>query len=65
MPSSNKSNSTSVGGLFGTVMAIMLSPSTYWADVSQLARATGRELDEQNRHLERIMAKSDYVDDQI
>ncbi|KAL1963116.1 hypothetical protein VTN77DRAFT_8659 [Rasamsonia byssochlamydoides] len=30
-----------------------------------LARATGRELEEQNRHLERIMAKSDYVDDQI
>ncbi|KAK9596640.1 Protein transport protein S9 plasma membrane t-SNARE, variant 2 [Aspergillus fumigatus] len=30
-----------------------------------LARATGRELDEQNRHLERIMGKSDFVDDQI
>lgn len=25
--------------------------------MNQLARATGRELDEQNRHLERIMAK--------
>jgi hypothetical protein len=30
-----------------------------------LAKATGRELDEQNRHLERITGKSDYVDDQI
>ncbi|PYH94176.1 hypothetical protein BO71DRAFT_399056 [Aspergillus ellipticus CBS 707.79] len=30
-----------------------------------LARATGKELDEQNRHLERITAKSDFVDDQI
>ncbi|KAJ5316590.1 hypothetical protein PENANT_c019G10962 [Penicillium antarcticum] len=30
-----------------------------------LARATGKELDEQNRHLERIMGKSDFVDDQI
>ncbi|OOF99500.1 hypothetical protein ASPCADRAFT_203277 [Aspergillus carbonarius ITEM 5010] len=30
-----------------------------------LARATGRELDEQNRHLERITGKSDFVDDQI
>ncbi|OQE46453.1 hypothetical protein PENCOP_c001G02873 [Penicillium coprophilum] len=30
-----------------------------------LAKATGKELDEQNRHLERIMGKSDYVDDQI
>ncbi|EAW14352.1 putative plasma membrane SNARE protein (Sec9) [Aspergillus clavatus NRRL 1] len=30
-----------------------------------LARATGRELDEQNKHLERIMGKSDFVDDQI
>ncbi|RHZ47372.1 putative plasma membrane SNARE protein (Sec9) [Aspergillus thermomutatus] len=30
-----------------------------------LARATGRELDEQNRHLGRIMGKSDFVDDQI
>ncbi|KAJ5665824.1 uncharacterized protein N7477_008272 [Penicillium maclennaniae] len=30
-----------------------------------LAKATGRELDEQNRHLERITGKSDFVDDQI
>ncbi|KNG89073.1 putative plasma membrane SNARE protein (Sec9) [Aspergillus nomiae NRRL 13137] len=30
-----------------------------------LSKATGRELDEQNRHLERIMQKSDFVDDQI
>ncbi|KAL4898003.1 hypothetical protein BDV59DRAFT_169070 [Aspergillus ambiguus] len=30
-----------------------------------LAKATGREIDEQNRHLERITGKSDYVDDQI
>ncbi|KAJ5899622.1 hypothetical protein N7495_004366 [Penicillium taxi] len=30
-----------------------------------LAKATGRELDEQNRHLERITGKSDYVDDQL
>ncbi|KAJ5089680.1 hypothetical protein N7532_008364 [Penicillium argentinense] len=30
-----------------------------------LAKATGKELDEQNRHLERITGKSDYVDDQI
>ncbi|CAG8877790.1 unnamed protein product [Penicillium nalgiovense] len=30
-----------------------------------LALATGKELDEQNRHLERIMGKSDSVDDQI
>ncbi|KAI2794997.1 hypothetical protein POX_a01600 [Penicillium oxalicum] len=30
-----------------------------------LAKATGHELDEQNRHLERITGKSDYVDDQI
>ncbi|KAI9926428.1 hypothetical protein ASPWEDRAFT_45476 [Aspergillus wentii DTO 134E9] len=30
-----------------------------------LARATGKELDEQNRHLERITGKSDFVDDQI
>ncbi|KUM61897.1 hypothetical protein ACN42_g5201 [Penicillium freii] len=30
-----------------------------------LAKATGNELDEQNRHMERIMGKSDYVDDQI
>ncbi|KAA8644103.1 hypothetical protein EYZ11_008425 [Aspergillus tanneri] len=30
-----------------------------------LAKATGRELDEQNRHLERITAKSDYVSDQV
>ncbi|OJJ47247.1 hypothetical protein ASPZODRAFT_116398 [Penicilliopsis zonata CBS 506.65] len=30
-----------------------------------LARATARELDEQNRHLGRITGKSDFVDDQI
>ncbi|BCR89591.1 putative plasma membrane SNARE protein (Sec9) [Aspergillus chevalieri] len=30
-----------------------------------LARATGREIDEQNRHLERIAGKSDFVDDQL
>ncbi|KAJ5960914.1 uncharacterized protein N7479_008064 [Penicillium vulpinum] len=30
-----------------------------------LAKATGKELDEQNRHLERITGKSDFVDDQI
>lgn len=30
-----------------------------------LAKATGRELEEQNRHLDRIMGKSDLVDDQI
>ncbi|KAJ5978301.1 hypothetical protein N7501_001643 [Penicillium viridicatum] len=30
-----------------------------------LAKATGNELDEQNRHMERIMGKSDFVDDQI
>ncbi|GAD96150.1 plasma membrane SNARE protein [Paecilomyces variotii No. 5] len=30
-----------------------------------LARATGRELEEQNKHLDRITGKSDYVDDQI
>ncbi|KAL9125320.1 MAG: hypothetical protein Q9217_005466 [Psora testacea] len=30
-----------------------------------LARATGKEVDEQNRHLERINAKSTKVDDQI
>ncbi|PYI34299.1 hypothetical protein BP00DRAFT_390756 [Aspergillus indologenus CBS 114.80] len=30
-----------------------------------LAKATGRELDEQNRHLERITGKSDFVDEQI
>ncbi|KAL2840692.1 hypothetical protein BJY01DRAFT_218264 [Aspergillus pseudoustus] len=30
-----------------------------------LAKATGRELDEQNRHLERIMNKSENVDDQL
>lgn len=30
-----------------------------------LAKATGKELDEQNRHLDRITGKSDYVDDQI
>ncbi|KAL2870623.1 putative plasma membrane SNARE protein (Sec9) [Aspergillus lucknowensis] len=30
-----------------------------------LAKATGRELDEQNRHLERIMDKSVNVDDQL
>ncbi|RMJ29109.1 hypothetical protein PHISP_00052 [Aspergillus sp. HF37] len=30
-----------------------------------LSRVTGRELDEQNRHLERITGKSDFVDDQL
>ncbi|CRG91579.1 Protein transport protein SEC9 [Talaromyces islandicus] len=30
-----------------------------------LAKATGKELEEQNRHLDRITGKSDYVDDQI
>lgn len=30
-----------------------------------LARATGREVDEQNKHIDRIIAKSDKVDDQI
>ncbi|KAL4921393.1 hypothetical protein BDW62DRAFT_174567 [Aspergillus aurantiobrunneus] len=30
-----------------------------------LAKATGRELDEQNRHLERITGKSENVDDQL
>ncbi|OQE23256.1 hypothetical protein PENSTE_c009G03776 [Penicillium steckii] len=30
-----------------------------------LAKATGKELDEQNRHLDRITGKSDYVDDQL
>ncbi|CAI7564221.1 hypothetical protein N7533_005591 [Penicillium manginii] len=30
-----------------------------------LAKATGKELDEQNRHLDRITGKSDFVDDQI
>ncbi|KAL2830600.1 hypothetical protein BDW59DRAFT_158503 [Aspergillus cavernicola] len=30
-----------------------------------VAKATGRELDEQNRHLERIMNKSENVDDQL
>ncbi|KKK20274.1 hypothetical protein ARAM_005658 [Aspergillus rambellii] len=30
-----------------------------------LAKATGRELDEQNRHLERIMNKSENVDEQL
>ncbi|KAI9375488.1 hypothetical protein BJX61DRAFT_129153 [Aspergillus egyptiacus] len=30
-----------------------------------LAKATGRELDEQNKHLERIMNKSENVDDQL
>ncbi|RDW78996.1 putative plasma membrane SNARE protein (Sec9) [Aspergillus mulundensis] len=30
-----------------------------------LAKATGHELDEQNRHLERIMGKSENVDDQL
>ncbi|KAJ5267513.1 hypothetical protein N7478_010321 [Penicillium angulare] len=30
-----------------------------------LAKATGKELDEQNRHLERITGKSDFVDDQL
>lgn len=35
------------------------------ARLNGLARATGKELEEQNRHLDRIMGKSDYVDDQI
>ncbi|OKL58534.1 hypothetical protein UA08_06160 [Talaromyces atroroseus] len=35
------------------------------ARLNGLARATGNELEEQNRHLDRIMGKSDYVDDQI
>jgi hypothetical protein len=35
------------------------------ARLNGLARATGQELEEQNRHLDRIMGKSDYVDDQI
>ncbi|KAL4946396.1 hypothetical protein BDV06DRAFT_121696 [Aspergillus oleicola] len=30
-----------------------------------LAKATGNELDQQNRHLERIMGKSENVDDQL
>ncbi|KAH8692317.1 hypothetical protein BGW36DRAFT_275203, partial [Talaromyces proteolyticus] len=30
-----------------------------------LSKATGKELEEQNRHLDRIAGKSDYVDDQI
>ena len=30
-----------------------------------LARATGKEVDEQNRHLERINAKSSRVDDEV
>jgi len=33
--------------------------------LNALARASGREIDEQNQHLERIMGKSDVVDDQI
>ncbi|EED13470.1 plasma membrane SNARE protein (Sec9), putative [Talaromyces stipitatus ATCC 10500] len=35
------------------------------ARLNGLAKATGKELEEQNRHLDRIMGKSDYVDDQI
>jgi len=30
-----------------------------------LARATGQEVDEQNKHIDRIIQKSDKVDDQI
>ncbi|KAI9878131.1 MAG: Protein transport protein S9 plasma membrane t-SNARE [Pleopsidium flavum] len=30
-----------------------------------LARATGKEVEEQNKHLDRITGKSDFVDDQI
>ncbi|KAL1952576.1 hypothetical protein VTO42DRAFT_4797 [Malbranchea cinnamomea] len=33
--------------------------------LNALARATGRELEEQNKHLDRIIGKSDMVDDQI
>ncbi|KKY24915.1 putative plasma membrane snare protein [Phaeomoniella chlamydospora] len=33
--------------------------------LNALARATGREVEEQNRHLERIAGKSDFVDEQI
>ncbi|PGH01955.1 hypothetical protein AJ80_08937 [Polytolypa hystricis UAMH7299] len=33
--------------------------------LNALARATGREIEEQNSHLDRIAGKSDYVDDQI
>jgi len=33
--------------------------------LNALARASGKEIDEQNQHLERIIGKSDLVDDQI
>ncbi|TQS39432.1 hypothetical protein Golomagni_00043 [Golovinomyces magnicellulatus] len=33
--------------------------------LNALARATGKEVEEQNKHIERIMVKSDRVDDQI
>ncbi|CAD6504128.1 BgTH12-05865 [Blumeria graminis f. sp. triticale] len=33
--------------------------------LNALARATGQEVEEQNKHIERIMIKSDRVDDQI
>ncbi|KAI9726254.1 MAG: Protein transport protein S9 plasma membrane t-SNARE [Cirrosporium novae-zelandiae] len=33
--------------------------------LNALARATGKEVEEQNRHLDRITGKSDMVDDQI
>ncbi len=35
------------------------------ARLNGLARATGKEVDEQNRHLERINAKSSRVDDEV
>ncbi|KAL9105709.1 MAG: hypothetical protein Q9227_009149 [Pyrenula ochraceoflavens] len=34
-------------------------------NLNTLARATGQEVESQNRHLERIAGKSDFVDDQI
>jgi len=33
--------------------------------LNALARATGKEVDEQNKHIDRIIGKSDRVDDQI
>lgn len=33
--------------------------------LNQLAQATGKEVDEQNKHIDRIIEKSDRVDDQI
>ena len=35
------------------------------ARLNGLARATGKEVDEQNRHLERINQKSSKVDDEV